>query len=52
VRGKSSFLRFDDVEPWRVHVDGIRDLSPVFVPGFSEVRDTSNTNPACSPGCG
>jgi putative ABC transport system permease protein len=38
MRGKVNYMRFDDVEQLRAHVDGIRELSPVFSPGFSEVR--------------
>jgi len=40
MRGKVNFLRFEDVEQLRLRVDEIRDLSPVFNPGFSEVRFT------------
>jgi putative ABC transport system permease protein len=40
MRGKLNYLRFDDVEQLRARVDGIRDLSPMFTPGFSEVRFT------------
>jgi putative ABC transport system permease protein len=38
MRGKVNYLRFDDVEQLRVHVDEIRELSPVFAPGIGEVR--------------
>jgi putative ABC transport system permease protein len=38
MRGKINYLRFEDVEQLRSHVDGIRELSPVFMPGMSEVR--------------
>jgi putative ABC transport system permease protein len=38
MRGKINYLRFEDVEQLRLRVDGIRELSPVFSPGFSEVR--------------
>ena len=38
LRGKFNALRFEDVEHLRAHVDGIRDLCPVFAPGGSEVR--------------
>jgi putative ABC transport system permease protein len=41
MRGKVNYLRFEDVEQVRLHVDDIRHLSPVFSPGFSEVRFTS-----------
>jgi putative ABC transport system permease protein len=41
MRGKVNYLNFDDVEQLRVHVDELRELSPVFSPGFSEVRFTS-----------
>ena len=40
MRGKVNYLRFEDVELLRARVDGIRSLSPLFVPGFSEVRYT------------
>jgi putative ABC transport system permease protein len=40
MRGKVNYLRFEDVEQVRLRVDDIRDLSPVFSPGFSEVRFT------------
>jgi putative ABC transport system permease protein len=40
MRGKMNYLRFDDVEQLRLRVDGIRHLSPLFAPGFSEVRFT------------
>jgi len=40
MRGKVNYLRFEDVEQLRVRADGIRSLSPVFAPGFSEVRYT------------
>lgn len=40
MRGKVNYLRFEDVEQLRLRVDEIRDLSPVFNPGFSEVRFT------------
>jgi putative ABC transport system permease protein len=40
MRGKVNHLQFEDVEQLRLHVDEIRDLSPVFSPGFSEVRFT------------
>jgi putative ABC transport system permease protein len=40
MRGKINYLRFEDVEQLRLRVDGIKDLSPVFSPGFSEVRFT------------
>lgn len=43
LRGKINSLRFDDVEQLRVHVDGIRGLSPVFSPGGAEVRVASQT---------
>jgi putative ABC transport system permease protein len=38
MRGKFNYLRFDDVQQLRTHVDAIRDLSPVFMPAASEVR--------------
>jgi putative ABC transport system permease protein len=40
MRGKMNYLRFDDGEQLRLRVDGIRHLSPLFAPGFSEVRFT------------
>ncbi|GAB3455024.1 ABC transporter permease [Massilia terrae] len=40
MRGKVNYLRFDDVEHLRVHMDEVSELSPVFSPGFSEVRYT------------
>jgi len=38
MRGKVNYLRFEDVEHLRLHVEGIRDVSPVFSPGFGDVR--------------
>jgi putative ABC transport system permease protein len=38
MRGKINYLRFEDVEQLRLRVYGIKDISPVFMPGFSEVR--------------
>lgn len=46
MRGKMNFLRFEDVEQLRLRVDEIRDLSPVFVPGMSEVRFTGQSTVA------
>ena len=43
LRGKVNALRFDDVDQLRSHVDGIRDLCPVFSPGGAEVRVGSTT---------
>jgi putative ABC transport system permease protein len=40
MRGKVNYLRFEDVEQVRLRVDDISELSPVFSPGFSEVRFT------------
>jgi putative ABC transport system permease protein len=40
MRGKINYLRFEDVEQLRLHVDGLRELSPIFVPGTNEVRFT------------
>jgi len=40
MRGKVNYLHFEDVEQLRARVDGIRSLSPLFSPGFSEVRYT------------
>jgi putative ABC transport system permease protein len=40
MRGKINYLRFEDVEQLRLRVEEIRDLSPLFRPGFSEVRFT------------
>jgi putative ABC transport system permease protein len=41
MRGKINYLRFDDVEQLRAHVEEIKDLSPLFMPGYSEVRFAS-----------
>jgi putative ABC transport system permease protein len=38
LRGKINSLRFEDVEQLRVHVDGIRNLCPLFTPGGAQVR--------------
>jgi putative ABC transport system permease protein len=46
MRGKFNYLRFEDVEQLRSHVDEIRELSPVFTPGFSEVRYTGQSGSA------
>ena len=46
MRGKISFLRFDDVDQVRRHVDGVRDISPVFSPGMGQVRFGATTAPA------
>jgi putative ABC transport system permease protein len=46
MRGKINYLRFEDVEQVRLHVDDISELSPVFSPGFSEVRFTSMSGTA------
>ena len=43
MRGKINYLRVEDVDQLRLRVDGIRDLSPFFVPGTSEVRFTGMT---------
>jgi len=40
MRGKINYLRFEDVEQLRVRTEGIRELSPMFNPGLSEVRFT------------
>jgi putative ABC transport system permease protein len=40
MRGKENFLRFEDVEQLRLRAEGIKELSPLFMPGFSEVRFT------------
>jgi len=40
MRGKINYLRVEDVEQLRLRVDGLRDLSPFFMPGQSEVRFT------------
>ena len=42
LRGKINTLRFEDVEQLRAHVDGIRDLCPVFSPGGGDVRVGNN----------
>jgi putative ABC transport system permease protein len=46
MRGKINYLRFEDVEQLRLRVDDIKDLSPLFVPGFSEVRYTGMSTTA------
>lgn len=38
LRGKINYLRFEDIDQVRLHVDGIRELCPVFYPGGAEVR--------------
>ena len=38
LRGKTNYLRFEDVDQLRAHVEGIRDLCPVFAPEGSAVR--------------
>lgn len=43
LRGKINALRFEDVDQLRAHVDGIRDLCPVFSPGGAEVRSGGTT---------
>jgi putative ABC transport system permease protein len=43
MRGKVNYLRFDDVEQLRMHVDEIRELNPLFLPGPAEVRFASMT---------
>ncbi len=43
MRGKRNALRFDDVEQLRSHVEQIRELSPLFSLGFSELRFGSST---------
>jgi len=43
MRGKISYLQFEDVQQLRSHVDDIREISPVFTPGFSEVRFSSSS---------
>jgi len=43
MRGKINYLRFEDVDQLRTRVEEIRDLSPVFSPGFSEVRFTGTS---------
>lgn len=40
MRGKINYLRFEDVEQLRARTEGIRELSPMFNPGLSEVRFT------------
>jgi putative ABC transport system permease protein len=40
MRGKINYLRFEDVEQLRTRTEGIRELSPMFNPGLSEVRFT------------
>ena len=43
MRGKINYLRFEDVEQLRSRVDQIREVSPVFTPGMSEVRYTGRS---------
>jgi putative ABC transport system permease protein len=38
MRGKINYLRFEDVEQLRLHLDEVSELSPVFVPGPPDVR--------------
>ena len=38
LRGKFNNLEFEDVEQLRAHVDDIRQISPMFMPGSSDVR--------------
>jgi putative ABC transport system permease protein len=41
MRGKINYLRFEDIEQLRLHLDEVSELCPQFVPGFSsEVRYT------------
>jgi putative ABC transport system permease protein len=46
MRGKVNYLRLEDVEQVRLRGEGIRYVSPVFSPGFSEVRYMSATTTA------
>jgi putative ABC transport system permease protein len=43
MRGKINYLRFEDVEQLRLHLDEVSELSPVFSPGISEVRFTGTS---------
>jgi putative ABC transport system permease protein len=38
LRGKINYLRFEDIDQVAGHVDGIREMCPVFYPGSTEVR--------------
>lgn len=38
LRGKTNALRFDDVEQLITRVNGIREISPIFSPGGTDVR--------------
>ncbi|WBS00273.1 ABC transporter permease [Pseudoduganella sp. SL102] len=46
MRGKINYLRLEDVEQVRARGEGIRYVSPVFSPGFSEVRYMSASTTA------
>ena len=46
MRGKINYLRLEDVEQIRLRGEGIRYVSPVFSPGFSEVRYMGTTTTA------
>jgi putative ABC transport system permease protein len=46
MRGKVNYLRFDDVDQLRLHLDEVSELSPLFSPGFSEVRYTGMSTTA------
>ena len=43
LRGKFNNLRFEDVDQLRGHIEDIRDISPIFVPGSSDVRYGNNS---------
>ncbi|PWF54778.1 ABC transporter permease [Massilia glaciei] len=38
MRGKVNYIRFDDIEQLRLHVDGLGDLCPVFSPEGTTLR--------------
>lgn len=46
MRGKVNYLRLEDVEQIRTRAEGVRFVSPVFSPGFSEVRYMSASTTA------
>ncbi|MGZ5199059.1 MAG: ABC transporter permease [Telluria sp.] len=43
MRGKVNYLHFEDVVQLRAHMDEVSELSPLFTPGFSEVRYTGQS---------
>ncbi|QBE66226.1 ABC transporter permease [Pseudoduganella lutea] len=46
MRGKVNYLRLEDVEQIRLRGESIRHVSPVFTPGFAEVRYLGATTTA------